>query len=175
MELRRWHLASLWIIPGVLICVNLSQPGDGSASVCVRERQKEIKSCRRGVQNTGYIDWLLGWLTWEWVSEWMSGLWKSFLSPGVVFLLFPEKWVCFVFVEINASFFSFYKRQWKTCFFSMSGLVRFPKLSFFTQDDHFPALYTVMCMLYYSCESCYRMQMCHEHANCCSPWGKHIH
>lgn len=47
----------------------------------------------------------------------MSGLWKSFLSPGAVFLLFPEKWVCFSFVGINASFFSFYKRQWKSCFF----------------------------------------------------------
>lgn len=114
MELRRWHLASLWIIPGVLICVNLSWRWE-RVRVCTREAERDKELPERSAEH--WIYWLAVRLTHLRVSEWMSGLWKSFLSPGAVFLLFPEKWVCFVFVEINASFFSFYKRQWKTCFF----------------------------------------------------------
>lgn len=55
-----------------------------SVWVCVYNWVRTGQRTEESREHWIYIDWLLGWFTWEW----MNGPWKSFLSPEAVFSTF---------------------------------------------------------------------------------------
>lgn len=72
-------------------------------SVFTTEWEQDKELLEESTEHWIYIDWLLGWFTWEW----MNGLWKSFFKSGSCLLYFllgvSAISQCFILVEINAS------------------------------------------------------------------------